>query len=117
MNLQHLFKDTNKILTLPESGTIFEEGDQADVMFVILEGDVEIVANDKPVSSLGSGQIIGEMALIDGQPRSARAVAKTDCRLAIVDEKQFLFMIQETPYFALHVMRVLSDRLRKQNLT
>jgi CRP/FNR family cyclic AMP-dependent transcriptional regulator len=59
---------------------------------------------------------LGEMALIDSKARSATAVAISDCRLAPVNEKRFLFMVQETPFFALHVMRSLTDKIRLTNL-
>ena len=58
-------------------------------------------------------EFFGEMALIDGGIRSASAVAKTDCALVPINEKQFLFMVQETPFFALIVMRTLTARLRQ----
>jgi CRP/FNR family transcriptional regulator, cyclic AMP receptor protein len=63
----------------------------------------------------GPGDIVGEMALIDAKSRSATAQAKSDCRLAPVDERRFLFLVHEHPLFALHVMRVLADRLRRMN--
>jgi CRP-like cAMP-binding protein len=53
------------------------------------------------------------MSLIDDSPRSADAVAKTACVLAPVDERRFLFLVHETPMFALHVMSVMAERLRK----
>ena len=59
--------------------------------------------------------IFGEMALIDDEPRSATVIARTDCRLLEVDRRRFEFMVSETPYFALAVMRVMADRLRKAN--
>jgi len=52
------------------------------------------------------------MALVDQQPRSANALAKTDCKLIPIDEKRFRFLIQQTPNFALSVMRVMAARLR-----
>jgi len=55
------------------------------------------------------------MALIDDSPRSATVVALTDCSVAPLTEKQFLFLVRHTPFFALRVMRVLAMRLRKQN--
>jgi len=57
------------------------------------------------------------MALIDDEPRSATAVAATDVELVAVSEKQFLFLVSQTPYFALKVMRTLAQRLRKSNKT
>jgi len=55
------------------------------------------------------------MALIDASPRSATVVAVTDVKLVPVGEKQFLFLVSRTPYFALNVMRVLAQRLRRAN--
>jgi CRP-like cAMP-binding protein len=57
--------------------------------------------------------MFGEMALIDREPRSATAVAETDCELVVIDKRRFWFLVQETPYFAEIVMRVMADRLRR----
>jgi CRP-like cAMP-binding protein len=66
-------------------------------------------------SAAGHGvrHIVGELALINDEPRSATVVAKTDCRLVAVDRRRFEYMVQETPFFGLAVMKVLADRLRK----
>ena len=53
------------------------------------------------------------MALIDHAPRSASAIASADSRLAAIGEKRFTYLVQQTPYFALEIMHVLADRLRK----
>jgi CRP-like cAMP-binding protein len=55
------------------------------------------------------------MALIDGSPRAATARAKTACEVAPVTEKSFLFLVHETPFFAIAVMRTLAERLRRQH--
>jgi CRP/FNR family transcriptional regulator, cyclic AMP receptor protein len=65
------------------------------------------------VATLKQGSIFGEMALIDGSPRSATARAKTDCELAVIGQETFLYLIHETPFFAMAVMRTLVDRLRR----
>jgi CRP-like cAMP-binding protein len=67
------------------------------------------------VETLGPGEPFGEMALIDQAPRVASATAKTQCTLAVISEKRFLFMVQTTPHFALQIMKVMADRLRKMN--
>ena len=61
---------------------------------------------------MNANSIFGEMALIDDAPRSATAVAVTDVELVPVSEKQFLFLVSQTPFFAIKVMRVLARRLR-----
>jgi CRP-like cAMP-binding protein len=67
------------------------------------------------VETVGEGGIIGEMGLIDRGPRSATAIAKTDCKLVPLNEQRFTFMVQETPNFALQVMRIMADRLRRMD--
>jgi CRP/FNR family cyclic AMP-dependent transcriptional regulator len=97
--------------------TIFREGEEAHELFVIKSGDMRIQIGNRTVSELSADHIFGEMALIDNQPRSASAIAVTDVELVPVSEKQFLFLVGQTPYFALKVMRVLAQRLRATNKT
>jgi CRP/FNR family cyclic AMP-dependent transcriptional regulator len=91
---------------------IFTAGQPGDAMYVVKEGEIEVVVNGKIVDTVGPGGIIGEMALIDKQPRSATAVAKTDCKLVSVNEQRFQRLVQQTPHFAIQVMRVMAQRLR-----
>jgi CRP/FNR family cyclic AMP-dependent transcriptional regulator len=112
MNLRNLFDRTGHAREFQAGTTIFAHGDPGDVMYVVLDGEVEVQAPSGFAEILGPGEILGEMALIDAKARSATVVAKSNCRLATVDEKGFLFMVDETPFFALHVMRVLVQRLR-----
>jgi len=92
---------------------IFSEGDKGNNMYVVRAGEVDIEQNGKVLETLGRGDIFGEMALIDGSPRAATARAKTNCDVAAISEKSFLFLVDEVPEFALHVMRTLTDRLRR----
>jgi CRP/FNR family cyclic AMP-dependent transcriptional regulator len=94
---------------------IFKEGDAADQLFVIKSGEVGIQSGNRTLAELSANHIFGEMALIDDAPRSATAVARTDVELVAISEKQFLFLVSQTPFFALKVMRVLARRLRATN--
>jgi CRP/FNR family transcriptional regulator, cyclic AMP receptor protein len=94
---------------------IFKEGDAADQLFVIKSGEVGIQSGNRTLAELSANHIFGEMALIDDAPRSATAVARTDVELVPISEKQFLFLVSQTPFFALKVMRVLARRLRATN--
>ena len=96
-------------------GVIFREGEQADELFVIKSGYVRIQVGNRTMADLTADNIFGEMALIDSEPRSATAVAITDVELVPISEKQFLFLVSQTPYFALKVMRILAQRLRVTN--
>jgi CRP-like cAMP-binding protein len=115
MDLRRLFKTSEGVQEFQAGTTIFAKGEPGDEMFVILDGEVEIHVGTGVVESLHAGEVMGEMALIDSKSRSATAVAKTDCRLAVINEKRFLFMVQETPFFALDIMKILVDRLRHMN--
>jgi len=94
---------------------VFKAGDPGDTMYVVIEGKVEILVGSTTVEIAGPGSIVGEMALIDNEPRSATVVAKTHCRLVTVDQGQFLYVVSKGPFFALQVMKVMADRLRKTN--
>jgi CRP-like cAMP-binding protein len=94
---------------------VFKEGDPAQELYVIQSGRVGIQLGNRLLDTLDANTIFGEMALIDDAPRSATAVAVTDVTLVPVSEKQFLFLVSQTPYFALKVMRVLARRLRVSN--
>ncbi len=92
---------------------IFQEGEHGDKMYVLQSGEVEIEINGKVVETLLGEGFFGEMALIDGSPRSATVRAKTRCEVAPLSEKTFLFLVDEMPHFALSMMRTLVDRLRR----
>jgi CRP-like cAMP-binding protein len=112
MDLVDLFASAENKITFSAGETIFKEGDERDVMYVVLEGDIDIQLHGKTINTIKPGGIFGEMALIDASTRSATAVASTDCVLVPVDESQFIFMVQQTPYFALHVMKELVHKIR-----
>ena len=95
--------------------TIFRAHDMGAEMYVLLEGQVELSIDGKALEVLGPGEPFGEMALIDQAPRVATAVAVTPCKLAVIPERRFLFMVAQTPQFALQMMKVMADRLRKAN--
>lgn len=94
--------------------TIFERGQLGEQMYVVLEGEVEILFQERVINTHQAGEVFGEMALIDTKIRSATAIAKTDCKLVRVSEKRFVYLTQQHPYFALSVMRILAERLRRR---
>jgi CRP-like cAMP-binding protein len=92
---------------------VFVEGAAADGMYSVLEGEVEIVMDGKVRETVQCGGFFGELALLDDHPRSATAIARTDCAIAVVNAKRFETLVQQTPFFALQVMRVMAERLRR----
>ncbi|MBU0620739.1 MAG: cyclic nucleotide-binding domain-containing protein [Gammaproteobacteria bacterium] len=117
MNLAELFRHETDLLVLKDGQTLFNQGESGDQMYVVMSGTVMIVINNKVVEAAEAGAIVGEMAMIDDGARSATVIAKTDSTLLPIDRKRFSFLVQQTPNFALHVMRVIADRLRRTDAT
>jgi CRP-like cAMP-binding protein len=110
------FKHGGKAERIPAGETIFAEGRKGlifrDKMYLLISGDVELMMRKKVITTLKAGEIFGELAAIDGAPRTASAVAKTNCRVIGLDEKQFYAALRKKPGFALMLMSVMINRLR-----
>jgi len=111
----NLFSDKDAV-EFTAGQVVLQAGDLGETMYVVLEGEVEIMDASLILEVAGAGSIVGELALIDDEPRSATVIAKSHCRLVPVDRRRFQYMTQETPFFALAVMKVLADRLRSKNV-
>jgi len=96
---------------------IFRKGDAGDCMFVIQEGQVEVVGElDGQEVCLGvskAGEVIGEMAIFEHQARSATVRALGKARVLTVDEKTFLRYVHQDPSLAYKLLKMLSNRVRK----
>jgi CRP-like cAMP-binding protein len=110
-----LFSNPNETKTVGAGTVIFREGDPGAEMFGVVEGEVELRGSGGLVERLGPHEVFGEMALVDDSPRSATAVAVTETTLATINHHRFLFLIHETPMFALEVMGVMAERLRRRS--
>ena len=96
---------------------IFHQGTEGNIMYGIINGEVEMLVNDKVVETIREGDVFGQGALLHSDHlRTSTARAKTNCEIACLDQQHFLFAVQETPMFALEVMRSYSDRLRHLKL-
>lgn len=84
-------------------------------MYLVREGEVEIQISGKVVETVGPNGFFGEMAIIDQGGRSATAVAKNACILTPINQKRFLFMVQQTPFFAIRLLKEMSLRVRHHN--
>ncbi len=115
MNLLEIFENSDDLLKFPAGSTIFEEGSAGDFMYVIVEGRIQLSLQNEFIGEESPGGIVGEMALLDSDKRSATATALSDCLLAPIDLHSFKLLIKHTPDFALHVMKVLANRLRLAN--
>jgi CRP/FNR family cyclic AMP-dependent transcriptional regulator len=111
----NIFKNETDVVSFAAGAVICQEGEPGDTMYVVQQGEVDILVNGRVMETAGPGGVIGEMALVDASRRSAAAVAKTDCILVPLDETKFKIVVHNTPFFAIQVMRVMADRLRRMN--
>jgi CRP/FNR family transcriptional regulator, cyclic AMP receptor protein len=116
MNLSELFRFETDLVFIPAGQTLFRAGESGDLMYVLMKGSATVTVGDTVVEKAVQGALLGELALIEHTPRSATVTATTDCQLVPIDTKRFQFLVQQTPNFALHVMKAMADRLRRTDL-
>ena len=107
-------KDTD-VVTLAPGDVLFEKNEPGRVMYVVKSGEMQIIDGNYVYETVSAGGILGEMALVDAGPRSATVRAVKQSVVIPLDERRFLFMVSQTPFFALRLMRVMSARLRAMN--
>lgn len=108
-----IFQSALEFQTYPAGAVIFQPDEVGECMYGIMEGEVEQLINGQVCEVLTAGDVFGVGALVhENGLRASTAKAKTDCKLACIDRRHFLFAVQETPLFALEVLRSYSDRLR-----
>jgi CRP-like cAMP-binding protein len=114
------FKIAGTMEQFPAGKQIFAENDKTTGFFsrgarlyLLLEGDVALTLNGKPLELVLPGETFGEMAAIADMPRSATATVRKACRALSLDEKQFQQSLQKMPEFALMLMSVMAQRLRR----
>ncbi len=115
LDLTRLFGRDRNAFVVSAGDYVFHEGDSSTEMYVVLDGQIDIVIGDKIVETVDPGGMFGEMALVGPAPRSGSAVARFEATLVPVDNRRFQYLIQQTPYFAIHVITVLADRLRRMS--
>src|SRR3954462_8230475 len=114
------FKSAGKPATIAEGQNIFAENQRAiplirrNKMYLLLKGEVGLLAGHKTIGRVRPGEIFGEMALISDAPRSASAVAKTACRVIALDDEEFQAALKKKPEFAVMMMSVMVHRLRNR---
>ena len=98
---------------------LFEEGQPGDYMYVVQSGEVEIRRQvgetARVLAILPPGEFFGEMAILNGRPRSATAVVRVDSRLLVIEGKTFEAMLRARPEIALRIIKSLALRLENAN--
>ena len=106
------------VAAVARATSIFAKGDPGSSLFAICRGTVKISipsvdGHDAVFNLMGKGDIFGEIALLDGQPRTADAIAVTDCELFVIERRDFLPLMREEPEIALKMIEILCARLRR----
>lgn len=112
MNILDLFKNWKNKETFTPRSVIFSEKEPAEVMYVVLSGEVELSLHGEVIGSEKAGGLIGEMAVINSATRSCTATAATDVTLARLDRESFRELVDKNSEFSFHAMAALAQRLR-----
>ncbi len=105
--------------TFPKGTVLFREGEPGKEMYVVQSGRVNVSKKagdvEKILASLGPGEFLGEMSILNNRPRSATATCAEDARLLVVDAKTFEAMIRGNAEIAIRMIKKLADRLAEAN--
>lgn len=102
-------------LRCEQNHAIFKEGDHGDSMFVIISGKVDVIQNDHSITQLERGTCIGEMALLDQEPRSADAITLEESVLLKIDQEGFFQLMASNPEIMKQIVKILTRRVRSMN--
>jgi CRP/FNR family transcriptional regulator, cyclic AMP receptor protein len=106
-----------KHITVKRGATIASKGDPGTSLFAVISGTVKISVSSPDgrnaiLNLIGPGEIFGEVALLDGQSRTADAIANTNCELFIIDRRDFIPFVRSQPALAMKLIELLCARLR-----
>jgi len=107
-----LFRHASPTETYPDGTQLFDIGDLGEVMYIVKSGAVRLVIGGTVVETVGPDGAFGEMALVDGSPRSARAICVGETELVPIGLKRFRFLVQASPDFSLAIMKMMAERVR-----
>jgi CRP/FNR family transcriptional regulator, cyclic AMP receptor protein len=104
--------------TVARGTTLFAKGDPGECLFAVMKGAVQVTVpsvegKNAVVNLIGEGGILGEIALLDGQPRTADAITFTDCTLMVIERREFIPLLRSHPDVMLRLLEVLCGRLRR----
>lgn len=115
VDIRAFARSLGTVMTFGTGDIVFRENEMPRYMYVVLSGAVAISRHDKLIETVGEGDAVGILGLLDSQPRNVTARATADCELAVIDQKRFRYMVEEVPNFVWFVMNGLAQRLRHTN--
>ncbi len=109
--LQHVARAGDEI-TMTDGTMIVDQGQMGREAFVILDGSVIVKRAGRKVATLGPGDVVGELSLLDHGPRTASAVCDGDCELFVLDQRHFRAVLEDHPQIALKLLGNLAGHIR-----
>ncbi len=103
-------------VSYPSNKMIFAQGQEGRSLYIVTAGKVRVHIGDKDLAILEKGSCFGEMSLFDAEPRSASVTAISNCDCLVLTQQQLYEAIDETPDIAVNIIRLLSRRIRTQNI-
>ena len=103
-------------VSYPSSKMIFAQGQEGRSLYIVASGRVRVHLGSKDLAILDKGSCFGEMSLFDAEPRSASVTAISGCDCLVLTQQQLYEAIDETPDIAVNIIRLLSRRIRSQNM-
>ena len=113
VTIRGVFRGASEIRTLAAGDVLFSAGDEGNEMFGVISGLMELRRGDQPLQRIGPDGTFGELAIIDAETRTLTAVAVEASQVAVISQRDFLYLVHETPTFALDVMRAMARLIRQ----
>jgi CRP-like cAMP-binding protein len=96
------------------AGTVIvDQGQTGREAFVVLEGSVTVKRGGRKIGTLGPGDVVGELSLLDHGPRTATAICETDCELLVIDQRHFRSVLEDVPSMSIKLLSALAGRIRE----
>lgn len=99
-------------IDLPAGRALTQQGRVGDEFFIIVDGTVRVERDGRRIDTLGPGDFLGEISLIDHRPRTATATCETRCRVLVLAHREFHTLLADAPGIATAVLKSLAERLR-----
>jgi CRP/FNR family transcriptional regulator len=104
-----------QVVAIPAGIALMREGEQGDAFYVVLDGLAAVESAGKPVGTLGPGDQVGELALLDPAPRNATVTSVTDVTVGVIDARTFAALIRDVPPLTGKLLAALARRLRRSD--
>lgn len=109
-----LFSDVEGRQEVAAGEVIFQPGDYADKMYLIIDGELRLTRGENEIDVMTAGELVGEMGMVENRPRNGTLTAVTDSTLLPIDRLEFASLVRQHPGFATRVMGIISSRLSRR---